>query len=61
MGNLRAEILLNPDATRRDLITLANQNTDLVGFAPKLLSMSDIFIKAVEDSNEPQPQPSNNQ
>jgi len=55
MGNRRVEIQLNSDATRRDIITLANQSTDLVGFAPKLLSMSDIFIKAVEDSNEPQP------
>lgn len=54
-GNSRIEILLNDDASRRDVITLVNNATDLVGFAPKLLSMSDIFIRAVEENNEPQP------
>lgn len=54
-GNSRLEILLRDDASRRDVISLANNATDLVGFAPKLLSMSDIFIHAVEESNEPQP------
>lgn len=54
-GNSRVEILLRPDAQRRDVITLANDATDLVGFAPKLLSMSDVFIHAVEANNEPQP------
>lgn len=54
-GNNRVEILLRPDAQRRDVISLANDATDLIGFAPKLLSMSDVFIHAVEANNEPQP------
>ncbi len=54
-GNSRLEILLRDEATRRDVIAMANETTDLVGFAPKLLSMSDIFIRAVEENNEPQP------
>ncbi len=54
-GLNRLELRLNDSASRRDAITLANDAVDIHAFSPKLLSMSDIFINAVNQSNDPLP------
>ncbi len=53
--HLRAEITLVGSDARRDAIAAANGAVDMIEFQPKLMSMSDIFIKAVEQSNCPTP------
>jgi len=53
--HLRAEITLAGSDARRDAIAAANGAVDLIEFQPKLMSMADIFIKAVEQSNYPTP------
>ncbi len=54
-GELTAEIKLLDDDARRPAITAANEAVDLISFQPKIMSMSEIFIKAVEASNEAMP------
>lgn len=53
--HLAAEITLAAGDARRAAIAAANAAVDLVEFKPKMMSMSDIFIKAVEQSNYPTP------
>lgn len=53
--HLGAEITLAGDDARRAAIAAANAAVDLIEFKPKMMSMSDIFIKAVEQSNYPTP------
>lgn len=55
MGNDSVEIKLVDDAARREAIALANNAVDVMSFNPLLMSMSDIFIKAVQESNEAVP------
>lgn len=50
-GRIRMSIKLNPDAQLRDLIAVANQGADLRGVNESVPSINDIFIKAVEASN----------
>ena len=45
-------VKLNPDAQLRDLIEIANKNADLRGITESVPSINDIFIKAVEASNQ---------
>ncbi len=54
-GVLQAEIKLVDDDARRPAIAAANEAVELISFAPKIMSMSEIFIKAVEASNEAMP------
>ncbi len=54
-GEGKAEIKLVADDARRPAIAAANQAVELISFAPKVMSMSEIFIKAVEASNEAMP------
>ena len=54
-GRTRIELKLNSAADRREVIAAANAATDIVAFQPKLMSMNDIFIQAVEEANEPTP------
>lgn len=51
-GHNRLEIKLRDDDARRAAIAAANDNSDLISFKPMLMSMSDIFIKAVQESND---------
>ncbi|MCC8114158.1 MAG: ATP-binding cassette domain-containing protein [Bacteroidales bacterium] len=49
------EISLIDSDARRNAIAEANKAVELFSFQPKLMSMSDIFIKAVAESNETLP------
>lgn len=49
-GNQRAEIHLISSEARRDAIAAANDSVNLLAVNPTLMSMNDIFIKAVNDS-----------
>lgn len=51
-GNHCAELRLTDDNMRRNAIASANQTVDLISYTPLLTSMSDIFIRAVEESGE---------
>lgn len=51
----RAEIKLVDSNARRSALAAANDSTDIYGFTPMLMSMNDIFIKAVQENNEPLP------
>lgn len=51
-GRTRMSVKLNPDAQLRDLIEIANKNADLRGVTESVPSINDIFIKAVEASNQ---------
>lgn len=50
-----AEIKILDENGRRDVIAAANQAVELISFQPRLMSMSDIFIKAVEENNDTVP------
>lgn len=54
-GASNAEVKLIDSDARRETIAAANQVVDIISFQPKIMSMSDIFIKAVEASNESMP------
>ena len=54
-GNACMEIQLVSADARRDAIARANQAVELLSFQPKLMSMNDIFIHAVKESNETLP------
>lgn len=51
----RAEIKLVDSDARRHALAAANNATEIYGFAPLMMSMNDIFIKAVQENNEPLP------
>lgn len=55
LGAHRLEIKLKDEGARRAAISAANESADLLVFKPMLMSMSDIFIKAVEESNDTVP------
>lgn len=54
-GRARIEFKLLSSASRREVIAAANATADILAFQPKLMSMNDIFIQAVEEANEPTP------
>lgn len=54
-GNKVVEIKLVDDCARRHVIAAANETVDIRVFKPVLMSMNDIFIKAVGDSNQTLP------
>lgn len=54
-GHRRAEIKLVDTSVRRQVLAAANDSTEIYGFSPMLMSMNDIFIKAVQENNEPLP------
>ncbi len=54
-GRARVEFKLQSSASRREVIAAANAVADILAFQPKLMSMNDIFIQAVEEANEPTP------
>lgn len=47
----KAELTIDPEVSRREVIALANGAVDLVTFDRALPSMNDIFIKTVESYN----------
>lgn len=51
----RAEIKLVDSNARRQALAAANESAEIYGFTPMLMSMNDIFIKAVQENNEPLP------
>lgn len=54
-GNHRMVIELNSPDDRRSVIDIANKTVGLESIRPLLMSMDEIFIKAVEESNNPTP------
>lgn len=48
-------IKLAADEVRRQVIEAANQAVDLFSFAPQMVSMNDIFIRAVGENNQTLP------
>lgn len=54
-GNRRLEIRLIADDARRKAISVINESVEMISFKPMLMSMSDIFIHAVQESNETVP------
>lgn len=50
-----AEFALNPEIEMREFINAANEAVDIVTFDRALPSMNDIFIRTVNDSNNPVP------
>lgn len=54
-GHRRLEIKLLDDDARRKAISLTNDTVDLMCFKPMLMSMSEIFINAVRESNDELP------
>ncbi len=54
-GNQRIELRLIGDDARRSAISAINNAVEMVSFKPMLMSMSDIFIHAVQESNETVP------
>lgn len=55
LGNQRLDIRLSSDDARRPAIAAVNDAVDMLSFKPMLMSMSDIFIQAVKESNETVP------
>ncbi len=55
LGRHVAEIQLVDSEARRPAIAQANSAVDVYAFQPLLMSMNDIFIKAVEEANETVP------
>lgn len=49
--HIKAEIRLQPDVDRREVIALANDAVDLVAFDRALPSMNEIFLRTVADYN----------
>lgn len=54
-GRSTAEIKLLDDDARRKAIADANAVVDMLSYQPKLMSMNDIFIKAVGEANQTLP------
>ncbi|MCM1451356.1 MAG: ATP-binding cassette domain-containing protein [Clostridium sp.] len=54
-GRRMAEIQLGEPEARKAAISQANAAVDVYAFQPMLMSMNDIFIKAVEEANETLP------
>ncbi len=54
-GRSTAEIRLVADEARRSAIAAANEAVELLSYSPKLMSMNDIFIKAVGEANQTLP------
>ncbi|MBO4994729.1 MAG: ATP-binding cassette domain-containing protein [Muribaculaceae bacterium] len=51
-GRRQLNMLLSPDATLRDVISIANDTVQLASVNESLASMNDIFIKTVENYNK---------
>lgn len=50
-GAVKAELKVQPDVDRREIIALANNSVDLVSFDRALPSMNDIFLSTVAEYN----------
>jgi len=51
-GRLRMNVLLKPDVTFRQLISVSNEATELTGANEAIASMNDIFIQTVNSNNQ---------